>query len=123
MGEFKNGLKNGKGRWKSAREINNINQYEGEYIDDKKHGYGVFIWASGNIYKGEYFEDERHGSGEMSWTDGTKYIGEWWHGIQHGHGKMILPDGQIKEGHFDCNVYKSTFLNVINVRKKQYKFF
>jgi MORN repeat len=42
----------------------------------------------------------------MTWTDGTSYIGEWCHGIQHGHGKMIMPDGTVKEGYFDCNVYK-----------------
>jgi hypothetical protein len=42
----------------------------------------------------------------MTWTDGTSYIGEWCHGIQHGHGKMIMPDGTVKDGYFDCNVYK-----------------
>ena len=42
----------------------------------------------------------------MTWTDGTSYVGEWCHGIQHGHGKMIMPDGTVKEGYFDCNVYK-----------------
>ena len=26
--------------------------YEGEYIDDKKHGYGVFIWGDGRKYDG-----------------------------------------------------------------------
>jgi hypothetical protein len=33
--------------------------YEGDYINDRKHGKGVFTWASGNIYKGDYNEDER----------------------------------------------------------------
>jgi len=106
VGEFRNGLKHGKGRWKSGAGVPNVNQYEGDYLNDKKHGFGIFSWASGNIYKGEYFEDERHGFGEMVWTDGTKYIGEWCHGIQHGKGSMILENGIIKEGYFDCNVYK-----------------
>lgn len=30
-------------------------KYEGEYLGDKKHGYGIFAWATGNIYKGHYF--------------------------------------------------------------------
>jgi hypothetical protein len=81
VGEFLNGLKHGKGRWKSARDVANVNHYDGDYFNDKKHGYGIFTWASGNTYKGEYFEDERHGTGEMSWTDGTRYIGDWCHGI------------------------------------------
>ena len=41
----------------------NCNVYEGDYLGDKKHGKGVFTWASGNIYKGDYHEDERHGNG------------------------------------------------------------
>jgi hypothetical protein len=55
--------------------------YEGEYEDDKKQGYGVFTWASGNIYKGDYKNDEREGHGEMKWTDGSYYVGEWLRGI------------------------------------------
>jgi hypothetical protein len=43
--------------------MNNNNIYEGDYINDKKHGFGVFTWASGNIYKGDYKDDERNGNG------------------------------------------------------------
>jgi hypothetical protein len=53
------------------------NTYEGEYYMDKKHGYGVFEWESGNVYKGNYFEDERNGFGIMKWTDGSTYMGTW----------------------------------------------
>jgi hypothetical protein len=41
--------------------------YEGEYVNDKKCGYGIFKWSSGNVYKGNYFDDLRHGYGEMNW--------------------------------------------------------
>jgi len=41
--------------------------YEGNYENDKKCGYGIFTWESGNTYKGEYFEDLRSGYGEMYW--------------------------------------------------------
>jgi len=34
-------------------------KYEGEYNSDKKHGYGIFTWSSGNMYKGNYVEDLR----------------------------------------------------------------
>ena len=84
----------------------NCNVYEGDYLGDKKHGKGVFTWASGNIYKGDYHEDERHGNGQMLWTDGSMYEGEWCRGIQHGIGRMIFPDGTTKEGYFENNVYK-----------------
>ena len=31
---------------------NDGRKYDGEYIDDKKEGYGVFYWPDGRIYKG-----------------------------------------------------------------------
>ena len=39
---------NGKGEthWKDSRV------YIGDYVNDKKHGYGVFTWADGRQYKG-----------------------------------------------------------------------
>lgn len=74
------GLKEGKGKWRSA--VGPIcNSYEGEFKNDKKQGQGVFQWASGNLYKGDYKGDEREGYGEMFWTDSSCYKGEWIKGI------------------------------------------
>ena len=42
MGEFVNGEKHGKGRWKSGSGVANVNSYEGDYEHDKKHGNGIF---------------------------------------------------------------------------------
>ena len=81
MGEFKNGLKHGKGKWKKRFNDQSCNMYEGSYEDDKKNGIGMFTWESGNYYKGCYKDDERHGYGEMYWKDGSQYKGEWNKGI------------------------------------------
>jgi hypothetical protein len=105
VGEFRNGLKHGKGKWRSAKGPQS-NIYEGDYALDKKAGYGIFQWASGNLYKGEYADDEREGFGEMTWTDGSMYQGDWFRGIQHGTGKMVFPNGIIKEGYFDNNIFR-----------------
>ena len=35
--------------------------YEGEYQDEKKHGYGVFKWVDGAKYDGEEQEDIQEG--------------------------------------------------------------
>ena len=104
-GEFKDGLKHGKGKWKKKINVPNSNQYEGSYEFDKKNGVGTFTWESGNVYKGNYKDDERHGYGEMIWVDGSCYRGEWLKGIQHGVGRMEFPDGRVKEGKFENNVY------------------
>ena len=74
-------MKHGKGKWRSNKDNQNCNTYDGEYANDLKQGYGVFKWTSGNIYEGEYFEDERHGHGAMTWTEGSCYEGDWIKGI------------------------------------------
>jgi hypothetical protein len=47
--------------------------YVGAYSGDKKNGYGIYTWQSGNVYKGLYRDDERNGYGEMIWKDGSMY--------------------------------------------------
>ena len=83
VGEFKDGLKHGKGKWKKqlTSTTTPCNQYDGDYVKDHKNGYGVFSWESGNMYKGGYKDDERDGFGEMFWTDCSIYQGEWRGGI------------------------------------------
>jgi len=66
-GEFVNGLKQGKGKWKKKLEEGEVsnNCFEGEYKADMKNGFGEFSWASGNKYRGNYVDDKREGYGEM----------------------------------------------------------
>ena len=78
--------------------------YEGSYSEDKKCGYGLFLWPSGSRYEGNFSEDFRDGFGIMHWADGTTYEGEWVKGVQSGKGKLKLPDGTIKIGIFKDNL-------------------
>lgn len=105
-GDFKEGMKHGKGEWKKVLNNPKCNRFEGEYQFDKKNGLGTFTWESGNVYTGNYVNDERVGYGEMYWTDGSIYKGEWKKGIQHGRGVMTFPDGRVKDGYFENNVFK-----------------
>ena len=56
-----NGLRDGHGFWK--RGVGHSDHYDGNYRNDKKWGYGIFTWASGNVYKGNYEADMRNGFG------------------------------------------------------------
>ena len=62
-------MKHGKGKWRKVAsnpaEPKRVNQYDGHYNEDKKHGYGEFTWESGNKYCGNYHYDERQGYGTM----------------------------------------------------------
>ena len=70
-------MKEGKGVWKKSGSDEVTNTYEGEYLQDMKHGQGEFRWASGGYYKGHY---------EM--------------GIVTGHGKLICDTGEVYVGEF-----------------------
>ena len=43
-------------------------------------GKGVFDWPDGRKYEGDYLEDKKHGLGTFYWPDGRKYTGSWFNG-------------------------------------------
>jgi len=51
--------------------------YIGEKLDGKKHGYGIYSWFDGSKYEGYYKNDLREGFGKIYWIKGEKYIGYW----------------------------------------------
>ena len=56
--------------------------YEGEYLNDRKCGEGVYTWSNGCRYRGQFENDLRHGYGEMMEVDGTVHRGSWVDGVQ-----------------------------------------
>lgn len=38
--------------WVSSITDAQFDRYEGQYKDDKKHGYGIYRWKDGTIYEG-----------------------------------------------------------------------
>lgn len=32
--------------------------YEGQFRNDKSHGFGIYLFADGSRYEGEWYEDE-----------------------------------------------------------------
>jgi hypothetical protein len=34
-------------------------------------------WPDGKSYEGEYVDDKKHGKGEFKWADGKKFVGTW----------------------------------------------
>lgn len=48
-------------------------------------------WPDGRHYKGEYLNDKRHGFGVFKWPNGRIYTGPWVNGRQHGLGFIEIP--------------------------------
>ena len=44
-------------------------RYEGDYIDDKRTGHGIYTWADGNRYEGDFLDGKMHGRGIFTWAN------------------------------------------------------
>merc|ERR1712061_817460 len=78
----------GDGRW-----------YKGQWKDSVIHGMGRYLWPNwpdGHEYSGQYVLDRKEGFGIFLWPDGRKYEGFWLRGKQHGFGRCTLKDGSHK---------------------------
>lgn len=67
--------------------------YEGEWLGDNKHGYGVQKWPDGAVFEGNFVNGTANGYGIFIHTDGDKYEGEWQNDRAHGHGTYTHSDG------------------------------
>lgn len=63
--------------------------YEGEWKNNKRHGYGKMIYFNGDIYEGEFKNDTQDGYGEMKYANGVRYKGHWSDDYRHGFGELV----------------------------------
>ena len=75
-GEFKNGLKHGKG----ILTTRNNRSYEGDWENDKPHGFGINTFPNGKIYTGNFAKGKPVGDGQWTYADGRIYNGTWVNG-------------------------------------------
>ena len=55
------------------------------------NGFGVYNWKDGRQYEGEFVNDKKHGKGKYKWANGKVYDGMWKDGKQHGDGEFYNP--------------------------------
>ncbi|MDM8562056.1 hypothetical protein QUF54_01745 [Candidatus Marithioploca araucensis] len=95
-GEYLNGKRTGQGMYSWT----NGDRYAGEFMAGKRHGMGIFFWRNGDRYAGEYVNDLRHGKGLYKWANGDRYQGDFFKSKRHGRGTLSWADGEIYEGDF-----------------------
>ncbi|MBI1250849.1 MAG: TIR domain-containing protein [Alphaproteobacteria bacterium] len=96
-GGFHAGDSSGSGVHNFAQNENNKAgslRYEGEWLNDKRHGYGVYTWRSGALYLGAQREGPRTGAGVQSFPDGRRYEGEWLTDDYNGLGVLWSATGE-----------------------------
>lgn len=75
-------------------------RYEGEWSNDKMHGEGVFVHATGVRYEGQWINGKQHGFGTLTFPSGAMYVGGWEDGLRHGKGVMLSVNGGKYDGDF-----------------------
>lgn len=60
------------------------------------------------MFMGQYLDDKKSGNGIYLWADGRAYNGDWAGGKQHGTGYYVVPDETGKE---DVKIKKGTWQN------------
>lgn len=55
------------------------------------------------MYHGEYSNDKKNGFGVYVWVDGRAYLGKWIQGKQDSERVYILPNGTVRKGLYEGN--------------------
>jgi hypothetical protein len=101
-----------------SRVYSNHDVYEGEFVDNQRHGKGVTRYSNGDKYDGEYKNDIFHGYGIHIFyphidpstgilINSKRYEGNYVQGKKHGRGAYFLGNGESYVGNFQKNLYCS----------------
>lgn len=80
----------------------NGDYYEGNFVDGKRQGQGLYIYASGAIYQGQWKEGNITGEGTFNYSDGGVYQGFLENGKRDGKGILQYNSGAYYEGSFSA---------------------
>lgn len=81
--------------------------YHGEWGSNKKHGYGVQVFPSGEKYEGQWGNGLRNGEGTFWAPAGHAkklkkvYVGGWQDDKRHGRGTCFFKNGEFFQGSWD----------------------
>jgi len=100
-GEWKDGLRHGQGIEEMVLGKTKI-RFEGAFLNDSRHGFGIYSSSDGHRYEGQYRSGKQHGYGKETLRVGT-YEGEWKEGKYNGRGTFVWKDGHRYVGGFRDN--------------------
>lgn len=77
--------------------------YEGEWLNNRKNGYGIETYQDNSIYKGEFYKGQKKGIGFYKWNDNSSYKGYWENNCLEGFGIYKFKDGSSYSGMWHNN--------------------
>ena len=75
----------------------NGSEYRGMYQNNQKCGFGKYT-ENGSCYEGQFLNDLRHGEGVLSFQDGSSFKGTFMNDQMHGFGIFTSANGKIEKG-------------------------
>lgn len=89
-----NNCRTGRGRTVSP---DGMTSYDGEYLDDRRNGFGVCYYNNGSInYVGNWTDNSRNGGGVgYRLSDGTMHVGKWDNNTPDGYGARFDRNGNL----------------------------
>jgi hypothetical protein len=105
-GDYLNGRRHGYGVMDVTFEKNRGDKYIGEFKNGKYHGQGTYTYANGDKYVGEYRDGITNGRGTFTSANGNKYVGEFKEGNKNGHGTYYHLANDKFKGYIHTGEYK-----------------
>ena len=99
-GEWCDGKQNGFG----IMTFGNMDRYEGGWKDGHMDGFGRYDFyevkddAYSAHYEGDFVQGKREGAGIMVYANKTRYEGQWQADVRCGDGIAVFPNGDIYHG-------------------------
>ncbi|MGL6107216.1 hypothetical protein [Romboutsia sp.] len=84
-------------------KYDNGDVYKGEFINEKRNGFGVCIFNNKERYEGLWKDDKMHCVGKYTYNDGSVYSGDFKHGLIEGMGRYRYANEEIYKGYFINN--------------------
>lgn len=97
IGEFKRNLLHGRGKLTFLQRDNM--SYAGQFKEGKMTGRGIITWPDGefgdSVYDGEVLDGKRHGFGVFTDQIKNKYVGDWADDMRQGEGVCVSENGAV----------------------------
>lgn len=68
-------------------------RYEGDWLNHKMEGKGIYFWAIGDIYQGDWKNDTLDGKGIFYYKNGDREMGDYIEGRAIGMHVRLRPNG------------------------------
>eukprot|EP00703_Trepomonas_sp_PC1_P004288 JAP92318.1 MORN repeat-containing protein [Trepomonas sp. PC1] len=80
-------------------------QYEGDVLENQRHGFGIFVKKNKETYSGQWQDDKMCGKGKYEYSNNSIYDGQWANNKREGQGVYTLEDGSKYDGQWQADKF------------------